>query len=186
MSLLAAASLPFILADIRQDAHGLMKVGYQAVDATNSSTQAVRSELSPQYKLAAEVTTASNAIRVKLSQLSSRVIELDDIEEGELNEALNFISNATLQFAGLVEYIQTELDINSDPQTDVVDRRVLDSIVRVRNDFEDLYVLLKQFKEDEPLESEALFSTREQVLAVSIKGLVALGLTYDEASGMVH
>lgn len=186
MSLLAAASLPFLLADIRQDAHHLIKVGHQAVDAASPHIQPMQSELSPQYKLAVDVTTASEAIRAKLSKLSSRVMKLDDIEEGELDEALSFISSATLQFAGQVEYIQTELNINSDPQADVVDRRVLDSIVRVRNDFEDLYVLLKQFKEDEPLESEALFSTREQVLAVSIKELVALGLTYDEATEMVH
>ncbi|WP_445399432.1 hypothetical protein [Zobellella sp. An-6] len=186
MGLLTAAGLSLCLTGIKQDAHQLIKVGNRVVGAAGSSVQAAPSALSVQQALANEVVKAAGDLRAKLSVLASRVADMDDIDESELDAALDLVSSATLQFAGQVEYIQTELELNADPEVSVVDRTVLASIIRVRNEFEDLYVLLKQFKEDEPLESGALFASRDDALAVSVKGLVALGLSDDEAKKLIH
>ncbi|GAA3714235.1 hypothetical protein GCM10022421_21970 [Oceanisphaera sediminis] len=186
IELLTAASLSLCLTDIKQDAHQLMKVGNQVVGAAGSFVQATPSTLSVQQTLADDVVKAARDLQTKLSTLASRVAEMEDIDESELDAALELVSSATLQFAGQVEYIQTELELNTAPEATVADRTVLTSIVRVRNTFEDLFVLLKQFKEDEPLESGALFASRDEALAVSVKGLMALGLSDYEARELVH
>lgn len=186
IELLTAASLSLCLTDIKQDAHQLIKVGNQVVGAAGSSTQTTLPAVSAKQVLADDVVKSAGDLQTRLSVLAARVADMDDIDESELDAALKLVSSAALQFAGQVEYIQTELELNAEPEASMADKIVLNSIVRVRNKFEDLYVVLKQFKEDDPLESGAFFASKDQALAVSVKGLVVLGLSDDEARKLVH
>lgn len=186
IEILTAASLSLCLTGIKQDAHQLIKVGNRVVGAADSSMLTVSPAVSAQQALADDVVNAAGTLQSKLSVLAARVADMDDIDESELDAALKLVSSAALQFAGQVEYIQTELELNAAPEASMVDNIVLNSIIRVRNKFEDLYVVLKQFKEDDPLESGAFFASKDQALAVSVKGLMALGLSGDEARELVH
>ncbi|AEY01188.1 hypothetical protein GU3_07160 [Oceanimonas sp. GK1] len=186
IEILTAASLSLCLTGIKQDAHQLIKVGNRVVGAADSSMQTASPAVSAQQALADDVVNAAGALQSNLSVLAARVADMDDIDESELDAALKLVSSAALQFAGQVEYIQTELELNASPEASMADTTVLNSIIRVRNQFEDLYVVLKQFREDDPLESGAFFASKDQALAVSVKGLMALGLSGDEARELVH
>lgn len=181
INLLAATGFSMCVAEIKQDAHQLVKAGNSVV-GLSSNEQAEVVEM----QLANKVLNESDALRKKLSQFSTRVIDLVDIEVGELNKALGFLTSTILQFSGQVEFIRAEIDFNGFSTHHSLDEKVLNSILKVRNDFEKLYLLLKQFEEDEVLETGAFFKSKKEALDASTKGLVALGFTPNEAVALVQ
>lgn len=181
INLLATAGFSMCVAEIKQDAHQLVKAGNNAVGF--SSCQPAESI---EINLANKVLNESEALRSKLSQFSTRVIDLVDIEAEELNKALDFVASTILQFSGQVEFIRAEIGFNGFSTHHSLDEKVLNSIIKVRNDFEKLYLVLKQFEEDETLETGALFKSKKEALDASTKSLVALGFTPSEAVALVQ
>ncbi len=181
INLLAAAGFSMCVAEIKQDAHQLIKAGNSAVGlSSNEQAKVVETQL------ANKVLNESEALRNKLSQFSTRVIDLVDIEAEELNKALGFVASTILQFSGQVEFIRAEIDFNGFSTHHSLDEKVLNSIIKVRNDFEKLYLVLKQFEEDEVLETGAFFKSKKEAVDASTKSLVALGFTPSEAVALVQ
>ncbi|MDV2858281.1 hypothetical protein [Oceanimonas sp. CAM02] len=98
-------------------------------------------------------------IRKQLTELSSWLPETEDLDEDEAEQAWCYLFPMAEQLSQLsvVQSVSTKKDVLNLEQTA---RSVTLSVIRVRNQLEDLMLLLQQFRVDEPLASGGMFSEK--------------------------